>query len=571
MTHSTTPSNNPSQQPQNPFPVAVADEAAVLAARQRGPLATLGVYFRLSGPGFLQSALTLGGGSLASSLFLGVMGGYSMLWVQLAAIVLGAIMLAAIGHVTLSLEESPFQGMRRHVNPALAWGWLLGALFANMIWSLPQYALSYAAITENLFPNLIADTNATAPKVIVTVILCAAITAATFFYGSGRGVKIYETILKLLVAVIVVSFMGVVLRLGMAGAIDWGAIFVGFIPNPSHLNHPAGELGRILDEIADPAVRAWWSEQIVSIQRDRMIAAASAAVGINMSFLMPFALLARGWNRNFRGAARFDLGIGLVIPFVIATGCIVVAAASQFHAKPWQGAEILDNGTPVLVAGANAGVFAELESRLAERQTAVPGVEGSVAETRLASMLLPRTNRELAASLEGLFGSSFLAQKIFGIGVLAMGLSTVSLLMLVSGFALCEALGAPHGGRIHKLGTLFAAFGLLWPFLWTGGSRAYLAITVGAIGYTLLPLALLSFFFMLNSRHLLGAQMPRGASRWAWNLTLGSALLLTGSASVWTAWKTYLYGFPIGKVMLFGGLILVTIGHFIVRARRSRA
>ena len=127
-------------------------------AKGKGTGATLKVFAKLSGPGWLQSAITLGGGSLAGALFLGVIGGFGMLWVQLVAMILGVIMLCAISYVTLSTGESPFQGIRKHVNPVMAWGWAIASLLANMVWVLPQYSLAYGAITENLFPNMIADT-----------------------------------------------------------------------------------------------------------------------------------------------------------------------------------------------------------------------------------------------------------------------------------------------------------------------------------------------------------------------------------------------------------------------------
>ena len=60
-----------------------ADKKLLQEAEAQGTGATLKAYFKLSGPGWLQSAITLGGGSLAGALFLGVIGGYSMLWVQL--------------------------------------------------------------------------------------------------------------------------------------------------------------------------------------------------------------------------------------------------------------------------------------------------------------------------------------------------------------------------------------------------------------------------------------------------------------------------------------------------------
>ena len=68
-----------------------ADREMLNAAQEQGGTAVLGAYVRLSGPGWLQSAITLGGGSLAGALFLGIMGGTSMLWLQLVAIIMGVV------------------------------------------------------------------------------------------------------------------------------------------------------------------------------------------------------------------------------------------------------------------------------------------------------------------------------------------------------------------------------------------------------------------------------------------------------------------------------------------------
>ena len=42
----------------------------LLDAKQKGSWATFKSYIKLSGPGWLQSGITLGGGSLSSSLYL---------------------------------------------------------------------------------------------------------------------------------------------------------------------------------------------------------------------------------------------------------------------------------------------------------------------------------------------------------------------------------------------------------------------------------------------------------------------------------------------------------------------
>ena len=123
---------------------ADADRQLLLDAQEKGTGATLNAYIRLSGPGWLQSAITLGGGSLAGALFLGVLGGTSLLWLQLIAIIMGVVMLSAISYVTLSTGERPFRSINQHINPALGWGWLVATVMANMIWCMPQFSLCFA-------------------------------------------------------------------------------------------------------------------------------------------------------------------------------------------------------------------------------------------------------------------------------------------------------------------------------------------------------------------------------------------------------------------------------------------
>ena len=48
-------------------------------------------YLRFMGPGYLQSAMTLGGGSAFAALFSGAAFGYQLLWVAPSAMLLGII------------------------------------------------------------------------------------------------------------------------------------------------------------------------------------------------------------------------------------------------------------------------------------------------------------------------------------------------------------------------------------------------------------------------------------------------------------------------------------------------
>ena len=158
-------------------------------AEAKGLGSRLWAYSKLSGPGWLQSAITLGGGSLASSLFLGVLAGYSLLWLQPVAILLGIIMLSSVTHVTLSTGQSPFVSINKEINPVLGWGWAIATIMANVVWCLPQFSLGTAAITQNLLPTL--DT--TLGKTIACLLILTIAIAVVWAYDRGsKGVKIFD-------------------------------------------------------------------------------------------------------------------------------------------------------------------------------------------------------------------------------------------------------------------------------------------------------------------------------------------------------------------------------------------
>jgi len=543
-------------------------------ARRRGGWTKVKAYSRLSGPGWLQSAITLGGGSLASALFLGVVGGYSVLWVQAGAIILGAIMLAAISYVTLSTGESPFESMRTRINPVLAWGWIIAALVANMVFVLPQYSLAFGALTENIFPDLGVYSGSFGFKMGVSLGILAIVTAVTFLYGSGgKGIRIYENILKALVGMIVVAFVLVVIKLALSDTgLPASQILAGFIPDPGLIFRPSDAYQQVLDSIGNDSAREFWSAKTVAKQQTVLIAAASAAVGINMTFMLACSMRAKGWGKSHRGLAIFDLSTGMVIPFILATSCIVIASASLFHGKPYEGVLEEFNGHLVVTADpAYAAQAAEVRAMVAERS--MGKLESALVEPgelQLAAMLLNRSNRQFAGSLEALVGPN-VAHLVFGIGVLGMALSTISVIMVISGFVVCEMFKFPLGGIHFKLGSLLAATGVLWPVLWTGSSKAYLAVPAFVFGYTLVPVAFLAFFLMMNSRKLLGDSFPTGRSRIIWNVLMGMTLLVTGTASVAMAWGKSISVagalLPIGKIFIIGYGIAIVIGHYYLKRR----
>lgn len=353
------------------------DRELLVTARQRGRLPLLGAFVKLSGPGWLQGAITLGGGSLAGSLYLGVLSGYSMLWLQIVAIGFGVVMLSAIAYVTLATGQRPFKAINEHVNPVLGWGWAIATMIANMVWLMPQFSLATGAIQQNLLPQVASSfgepamMTSTTPRAIITLaIFLVSMVIVWSYHQGGRGIRLFENLLKLMVAIVILSFVGVVITL--AGQLPWDQIGWGLIPNPSLLSKPAATWTPLLDNI-DTAYRALWENRIVSSQRDVMITVVATAVGINMTFFLPYSMLARGWDREFRGLAIFDLSTGLLIPFVLATGCVVIASASQFHTQPAPGLiEMIeapaatDGNAPAVSDRIRKDYFALIDVRLAE-------------------------------------------------------------------------------------------------------------------------------------------------------------------------------------------------------------
>lgn len=526
----------------------------------------------------MQSAISLGGGTLASALYLGVLGGYAMLWVQPVAMLMGVIMLGSIAYITLSIERSPFQAMRQDIDPVLAWGWLLASLMANIVWAMPQYALAYGALTENLFPaafSALTEDGQPVKELVsvrlgVSIAILVVVGLISLSYGKqSLGFKIYEAVLKAMVALIVLAFMGVVAKLMIQGRFDWGSAFAGFIPNLSHLTQPTEFFQQQLDAIANPETRDYWHAVVLAKQREVMVGAAAAAVGINMTFLMPFALLAKKWGRAMRGFAVVDLFGGMFFPFILAASCVVIAAATQFHGEVFEGIEIREDASFVATTPAAEQRLPQMQASIDQRLQALPELPLGVNEVRLAGMVLPRDNFELALSLERLQGSDLFTQLVFGVGVLAVAVSSITMMMVISGFCVCEALGAPHGGLTHRLGTLVAAPGALWPLLWAGQSKAYLGVVASTVGYTLIPIAFLGFFLMMNSKKILGKYRPEGTARILTNTAIIVSLAITGLASAWTAWQKSLFGFPIGRWAWAIFLALLAISFAARRLRRK--
>lgn len=587
------------------------DRDLLAAAQQRGTLAHLGVFLRLSGPGWLQSAITLGGGSLSGALFLGILGGNNLLWLQFVAITMGVIMLSAISYVTLSTGQRPFRVINHHINPVLGWGWIIATIMANMIWCMPQFSLCYEALEKNLLgqdtmlrvdsalhPALQEPGDSSAvvtqpvgrrTKLTVSLILMAAAFVAVILnQRGGRAMHLFDWFLKILVGIVVVCFVGVVVLLTIRDQLDWSSILYGFIPNPGSWQHPTGRLAELIRQLPDDAGE-FWTSRIVHQQRDVMIAAAATAVGINMTFLMPYSLLKRGWDQTFRGLARFDLCTGMAIPYLLVTSCVVIAAGARFHAtadEAFLSADPERVASSPLFSGTRTMLIARLAEELSDVQTNAPAgspeyLEASrriaesaavlpAAERQLAATLVRRSGFDLSSAIAPLLGPG-VAAIAFGLGIFGMGFSSIIILMLINGFAFCELADRPNDARISAFGCLIAGLsGAMWPFFWQGDTQFYLAIVASTFAGLLLPIAYITFFFMMNSRRVMGAARPTGVSRLIWNVLMAVSV----AGAIAAAWSTIA-----GKVSApnaglteqiilaaaIGFVVLVIIGFFLKR------
>jgi hypothetical protein len=508
--------------------------------------------------------------------------------------ILGIVMLSAIAYVTLSTGERPLRTINSHVNPVLGWGWLFATMAANLVWSLPQFTLATRAIQQNLLPNLVGPQVLPDPwgRILVVCFLLVICITVTMFYGAGvRGVRIFEVIIKGIVSMIVLCFFAVILKLALTKqGMNWGQILAGLIPDPRFFFRPAEGLTPYLAGVAENC-RQFWTNLIVSQQSATMIAAMAATVGVNMTFLFPYSMLRRGWNKDFRGLGIFDLSTGLFIPFVLATGFVVMASASRFYTAPEPGfvpeepkylAPGFTGGSP---SGGTVGVepaknlvgpykallkrrlafeigsqaVAELSAeQLQQRTEALP-----YADKKMAAMLVKRDNINLAETLTPLTGR-VVAQYLFGLGVMGLGLSAATMLMTINGLCLCELLNRPQRGWTQRIGALIVSVGALGAIFWEQPAP-WLAMPTSAFCSILLPIAYFTFFILMNQKRTLGDSMPRGGRRIIWNVLMALATTVATFISMWSLW-TWMKTWSIAIIAAFVGFVLVV--HF-ARKRKT--
>jgi len=486
-----------------------------------------GGYIKRTGPGLLQSAMTLGAGSATASVVAGASFGYKLLWVQPVAMFLGVMMLAALGNIVLSTGERPYKAFGREMSKVLIFLWALGTIAASIIWHFPQYGLAAGAMRDLgkmaevqsevelvKLPDgtyatqadeetlalvrgdlkegeqaevrtgvakeewdelkLQAAADADLPEdqpgsehlsiftrngvifgwIVGGLILCINI-FTVFSYGSStRGIKLYEWFLRTVIGLIIVMFAIVVAS--KIDDINWTELGKGFIgwygipgyDNPEHVTLVLGMLG--------------------------------AAVGINMTFLYPYSLLAKGWGKHHKKLARWDLGMSMFLPFALVTSLVIIAMTTT---GVYSGEDVLRGGLkPVDASESLHGVLGENAGRI-----------------------------------------------VFDLGLIAMCCSAISTHMVVCGFTFCEMLGLEYTKlrfRIFALAPAIGIFGVVakLPF--------WFPVAASAVCFAMLPIAYLIFYLLNNKEKYLGEGMMKWPRREFFNILLIIALFMSVVGSV---------------------------------------
>jgi Mn2+/Fe2+ NRAMP family transporter len=433
-------------------------------------------YAKLTGPAWLQSAMTLGAGSAAASVMAGASFGYKLLWVQPLAVFFGIVVFAALAKIVLTTGERPYKSFGRELHPILPLFWALGTIVASVIWHFPQYTLAGSAawdLAQVVQTNLL-DQKEAAPseekstsetpsgeqppqarglEYLVKYGAAACILMINIFtvwnYGShSRGIKLYEGFLRWVIRIVILAFLAVVIYTG----INWKELFWGFFgfyipPTIEGMTVVLGALG--------------------------------AAVGINMTFLYPYSILAKGWGKHHRGLAKWDLFSSMLVPYTIVTSLIIIAMANTVY----DGADQVRFGLQPVQA---AAAFSTLVH-------------------------------------------SDLGRVVLDLGFLAMTCGAISTHMVVCGFTMCEMLGLQYTRARFRLFSLTPSIGILGAGM---GLPFWMPILASAICLTMLPIVYLTIFIMANRKKYLGEAVGTGPIRWVFNAMLLAAITVTTIGTV---------------------------------------
>jgi manganese transport protein len=386
-------------------------------------------HLKISGPGFMDSALTLGAGTLTAAMLSGAIFGYKTMWLLWISMGLGLFMMAAMARFTCygRFRIIPVQN-RYH-------GWVVGSLMTAIIgtaavaviFNYAQYSLGTHLI-ESFTPLL----GFKFPRQVNWIVYMAVTSWLILSYGrrGRRGIRLVENFMKLSIGIMLLSFGTCLVIVG----IDWPNFFKGiFVP--------------------------WLPSGVEGI--DLFVASSAAAIGVMDWVFFHYAGLARGWGRKHESQARFDISIGLFLPFVLINYLVIGVFSATLHTQG----------------------------------------------------LHPETAPELARALLPLLGETW-SQALFYIGFLAVPITTTVGMSLACAMAIHEAFGWKPDVKSWRwrISALLPQIGFLavWylrPIWLVIAIGAFLSLTNNIVGW--------SFYLLLNDKRVLGENRSKS---YVWNL-----------------------------------------------------
>ena len=428
---------------QIPRDVLGAEVAELARLRRQPPARRLAGYLRLGGPGFMNAALTLGAGTLTATMLAGATFGYRLMWLTWVSMGLGVFMMMAAARFACRGGFAVVDMQNRYHGWIVGSGLtaLVGTVFVAVAFNFGQYSLG-THLLESLTPFF----GFAFPRQINWVLYLGLTSWLILSYGrrAGRGARLVEGVMKAGVAIMLVCFGVCLVVVGVNWREALQGLFIPWLP-------PGG-----------PGL-------------DLFIASSAVAVGVMDWVLLNYAGLTRGWGRHHESLARFDIAVGLFIPFVVVN---------------------------LMVASVFAATLFEQGQR-------------------------PETAPELAAALVPLLGETW-APVLFYVGFLAVPLTTTVGMSLAAAMALHTALGwKPDTSTWRwRASALLPQVGFLavWypnPIQLIIVIGAFLSLTNNVVGW--------SFFLLLNDRRVLGADRSRS---YFWNLGILLQITLLNAVAI---------------------------------------
>lgn len=186
------------------------------------------------------------------------------------------------------------------------------------------------------------------------------------------------------------------------------------------------------------------------------------------------------------------------------------------------------------------------------------------ADQELSAMMVRRDAFNLSDALKPLTGST-VAKYIFGIGVLGMGLGASTMLMLINSLCFCELLNRSLRGGTQFFGGIIVSISLIGVLFWKD-AQMWIAIPPSVFCMTLLPLAYLSFWLLLNQKRLLKEAMPQGYKWWMWNVLLCISFILSVIGAFWSVTSRVEYK---ELWLVVGFLLLILIVNYVCKAKQK--